>query len=481
VPDAVGDSAQSEPQKEATQMIADAIETGPEDPGLGTGIEVTEATPDPVSSPESQEQHNDIVAALAPPPPPPPSPSLLLLKRSTASGLTGNRNRAESPTKSLKPLFWDKLGPSNVGHGTIWSDLVDAQPLEEVQKGIACDIQRLIAKHPKSGLSMRASTLSRANSVRQTVALIDLTKAKNMEIVLARVRLQPDELRDAILQMDETKLRNSDIVRTLIDIAPSPEDLATVSAYKGDVVRLGLAEKHILALGSIAHLKERLSAMAFQQRFDLEIAELLPDLATSRRACSEVYQSQLLKQTLALVLYAGNILYESTLRGDAHGFQLASLLKLAEMKSTLTGKSETTLLQYLVATHEKVVGHRVDFTAELPHCAAASKISSTLFRNNVAQLENKLRHAKEQVDCVSSSQVAENDVFAAKMKPFLEHASQIVERVASNAAALQDQQRALLLYLGEESSTPIEQVFATLATVMRLLQSASDANVQQTE
>ncbi|ORY86176.1 hypothetical protein BCR37DRAFT_206263 [Protomyces lactucae-debilis] len=353
--------------KQEAPLTSDVAPSTPEKAVTASAIE-----PQTIITVPTQKSSNSTISTSKVLPPPPPSPGMLLLSRNTPPNAHGTRHRGASPSKPLKPLFWDKLSASHVGDGTIWSEVAATKTLDDVHESMKSDIQRFFAKDTAPGQRSGPSAFAKP-VVKRHISLIDLTRAKNMEIVLARIRLQPEELRHAILQMDENKLCNSDYLRTLMDVVPTVEDIAAVNAYDGDVAMLGTAEKHILALGSIDHLKERLGAMAFRQRFDLDVAELLPDLDTMRHACREVYDSQILKDMLTLALSAGNILNASTFRGGAQGFKLGSLLKLSEIKSTSMSKCGATLLHYLVAVHEKKIKGRVDFETAIPHCAAASR------------------------------------------------------------------------------------------------------------
>ena len=72
---------------------------------------------------------------------------------------------------------------------------------------------------------------------------------------------------------------------------------------------------------------------ALAAEFDETAAGAAAALDAVRVACDEVRRSRQLKAVLAAALAAGNVLNEGTPRGEAAGFTLDSLHKLADVKS----------------------------------------------------------------------------------------------------------------------------------------------------
>ena len=57
-------------------------------------------------------------------------------------------------------------------------------------------------------------------------------------------------------------------------------------------------------------------------------------------SCNDVLHSKDLRNILKYTLYCGNVLNEGTVRGDANGSSLESLLLFANVKTTTTNKNE---------------------------------------------------------------------------------------------------------------------------------------------
>jgi len=79
---------------------------------------------------------------------------------------------------------------------------------------------------------------------------------------------------------------------------------------------------------AVPRLQQRIDAMIFRRKFELDIEEVRPDLDTLHQATKEMRSSSLFKQLLQAVLSVGNALNDSTYRGSARGFQLDALLKV---------------------------------------------------------------------------------------------------------------------------------------------------------
>jgi len=88
------------------------------------------------------------------------------------------------------------------------------------------------------------------------------------------------------------------------------------------------------------------------------------------QAIAEVKQSRKLTQILQVCLAIGNYLNGSTFRGEAYGFKLDALNKLAETKAA---DGTTTLLHYITRTLEQQDPSLIDFLSTMPHVDAAGR------------------------------------------------------------------------------------------------------------
>ena len=239
---------------------------------------------------------------------------------------------------------------------------------------------------------------------------------------------------------------------------PQEEDTETETET---LARLSDPERFLCLMARVPRVREKLAAASFAAEFDETAAGVAAALDAVRVACDEVRRSRQLKAVLAAALAAGNVLNEGTPRGEAAGFTLDSLHKLADVKSArlsaLTGgatgdaadaaDAETrdagtvadgsaadhgvdgTLLDFVVAAADArlrgdgeyeddedpsdvaSVASRFSLASELSACEAASRWSRADLASALARLELGARHAAFEAERarVAADELAERE------------------------------------------------------------------------
>lgn len=140
----------------------------------------------------------------------------------------------------------------------------------------------------------------------------------------------------------------------------------------------------------IPHYEQRLKSLHYKKRFMLTINDLVPRITSVMEASREVARSRRLRKLLELVLALGMIhcpfakhsITQTTsippgnymnrgARGNASGFRLASLNRLADTKSSAA--KGTTLLHYLVQVIERKFKDLLKLEDDIPHVREASR------------------------------------------------------------------------------------------------------------
>lgn len=136
-------------------------------------------------------------------------------------------------------------------------------------------------------------------------------------------------------------------------------------------------------------------------------------------ASREVARSRRLRKLLELVLAVGNYMNRGA-RGNASGFRLASLNRLADTKSSHA--KGTTLLHYLVQIVDSKFKDLLRLEEDLPHVREASKVSLgemdkdiTILRTGIAEVTREIEFHR------SSGNTQPGDRFLPVMREF--HAS----------------------------------------------------------
>lgn len=239
------------------------------------------------------------------------------------------------------------------------------------------------------------------------VALLDVKKASNIEITLARLTREsgkePEEIVDAINQLDARSLAESssavecedggqgagewsrdiledtaEAVDRLLKVLPSNEECEGISLWYHDKVKsgeafdpklqFGIAERFCLAtqqaVGTASRLASKLRATRFKLEFDI-VQDLVSDkMNLMTNALRETIQCKDLVTIMHVLLDLGNALNGAGAANQHHrcsvqfarGFKLESLAKL---KSTKSFNRRTTALHFLVANIERcIIGGR---------------------------------------------------------------------------------------------------------------------------
>ncbi|XVF84874.1 hypothetical protein PTKIN_Ptkin17bG0074100 [Pterospermum kingtungense] len=283
--------------------------------------------------------------APAPPPAPPKAGSAVTsLKpppaargRDESSG-DGAAENGDNQVK-LKPLHWDKLN-KNVDHSMVWDKINGGSfrfdgDLMEALFGY-------VATNRKSPTSTSNSKNSNTISSSQ-IMILDARKSQNIAIVLKSLALSRSQLLEAL---NEGQGLEADTIEKLMRIAPTEEEQSQILDFHGDPTRLADAESFLFhILKAIPSAFTRLNAMQFRSNYDLEILHMKECLQILELGCKELRSQRLFMKLLEAILKAGNRMNAGTARGNAQAFNLTSLLKLSDVKST---EGKTTLLHFVV-------------------------------------------------------------------------------------------------------------------------------------
>jgi len=102
----------------------------------------------------------------------------------------------------------------------------------------------------------------------------------------------------------------------------------------------------------IAHYEQRLRSLVYKKKFVTWTSEVEGRTKVVMEASREVARSRRLRKLLEIVLALGNYMNKGA-RGNAFGFRLSSLNRLADTKSSSV--RGTTLLHYIVDLTDKKV------------------------------------------------------------------------------------------------------------------------------
>uniref|UniRef100_A0A8D0DCC8 Disheveled-associated activator of morphogenesis 1 n=1 Tax=Sander lucioperca TaxID=283035 RepID=A0A8D0DCC8_SANLU len=338
-------------------------------------------------------------SSLPPPPPPPPPPpggppgfGMAPLAPPLPLGVslgTAQKKNIPQPSNPLKSFNWSKL-PENKINGTIWKEIDDAKvfkvlDLDELQRTFSAyqKPQVLYPDIPKDA----GDDLALAKKVKE-LSVINGRRAQNCNILLSRLRLTNEEIRHAILTMDEQGDLPKDMLEQLLKFVPEKSDIELLEEHKHELERMAKADRFLYDMSSINHYQQRLQSLYFKKKFAERVAEVKPKIKALSLASRELLQSGTLRQLLEVVLAFGNYMNKGQ-RGNAYGFQVSSLNKIADTKSSID--RNVTLLHYMITVLKKTFPKVAAFSQELQSVPEAAKINMTELEKDMGNLRSGLK------------------------------------------------------------------------------------------
>jgi len=240
-----------------------------------------------------------------------------------------------------------------------------------------------------------------------------------------------NQLADGIANMDD-KIFNPAQVQGLITLLPPPEEVANIKDYLangGEKDKLAPAEQFALEVNELPGLQTRLKAFLYKVTFDSRKCDVKPGIDAVTKACAEVKDSKKLSKILEvrklkfvarkdclnalglqIVLHVGNFLNCGTNNGQAFGFKLSTLGKLADAKTT---DNKSNLLSVIVEAVEQNSKELLDFGAELGSIEAATKVNMGMLQGDLVKLTRELEQVKKSLETVEKR--GDSDLFHTKL------------------------------------------------------------------
>uniref|UniRef100_A0A7N8X4D1 Dishevelled associated activator of morphogenesis 1a n=1 Tax=Mastacembelus armatus TaxID=205130 RepID=A0A7N8X4D1_9TELE len=374
------------------------------------------------------------MAPFAPPPPP-----------GAPLGSAPKKNIPE-PSSPMKSFNWSKLPELE---GTIWKEIDDLKVFKVLDLE---EFQRTFSAYQKPQVTQTECAEDEQTYAKKVkeLSVIDGRRAQNCNILLSRLKLTNEEIRHAILTMDEQEDLSKDMLEQLLKFVPAKTDIELLEEHKHELDRMAKADHFLYDMSRINHYQQRLQALYFKKKFAERVAEVKPKIKALCLASREVVQSGSLRQLLEVVLAFGNYLNKGQ-RGNAYGFKVSGLNKIADTKSS-TDKN-VTLLHYMITVLEQKYPKVAAFSAELQNVPEAAKVNMTELEKDIGNLRSGLKsvEAELQYQQVQSSQ-ASVDKFVPVISQFITMASFSFSEVEESLTEAKELFGKALRHFGEDSS-----------------------------
>ncbi|XP_077017828.1 disheveled-associated activator of morphogenesis 2 isoform X2 [Tamandua tetradactyla] len=422
-----------------------------------------------------------------PPPPPPPLPpsgpptppgappcfsmGLPLPPDPFPSSNTPLRKKhVPQPSHPLKSFNWVKLNEERVP-GTVWNEIDDMQifrilDLEDFEKMFSAyqRHQELITNPQQKELGSTEDIYLASRKVKE-LSVIDGRRAQNCIILLSKLKLSNEEIRQAILRMDEQEDLAKDMLEQLLKFIPEKSDIDLLEEHKHEIERMARADRFLYEMSRIDHYQQRLQALFFKKKFQERLAEAKPKVEAILLASRELIRSKRLKQMLEIVLAIGNFMNKGQ-RGGAYGFRVASLNKIADTKSSID--RNISLLHYLIMILEKHFPDILNMPSELQHLPEAAKVNLAELEKEVGNLKRGLRAVEVELEYQKRQMRETNDKFVPVMSDFITVSSFSFSELEDQLNEARDKFAKALAHFGEhENKMQPDEFFGIFDTFLQ--------------
>ncbi|KAG9336836.1 hypothetical protein JZ751_003184 [Albula glossodonta] len=325
------------------------------------------------------------------------SPAPLLPRNPTPSGPPSVQYNQHHAHKVHPPA----LAPTqNKITGTIWHDIDDLRAfkildLKDIEKMFSAyqRQQELLTNQSfrqKESGSMDDLYLS-SRKVKE-LSVIDGRRAQNCVILLSKLKMSNEEIKRAILEMDEREELAKDMLEQLLKFVPEKSDIDLLEEHKHELERMARADRFLFEMSRIDHYQQRLQALFFKKK------------------------SKRLTQTLEVVLAFGNFMNKGQ-RGNAYGFKVSSLNKIADTKSSID--RNITMLHYLIMIFEKNYPDVLRIQDDLHSIPEAAKVNLAELEKEVFSVKSGLKALEAELQYQQSRGRDRGDKFVPVVSDFI--------------------------------------------------------------
>ncbi|NXP18435.1 DAAM2 protein, partial [Scytalopus superciliaris] len=444
------------------------------------------------------------------PPPPPGAPPFFSMgvpppstTNFSTSGISLKKKSIPQPSHPLKSFNWAKLSEERI-HGTIWNEIDDLKAfkvldLEDFEKmfsayqrhqvgvnaSIPCwdglvhytqlslsvlgenhntDCFPSLLKYMQKEMGSTEDLYLSTRKVKE-LSVIDGRRAQNCVILLSKLKLSNEEIRQAILKMDEQEDLAKDMLEQLLKFVPEKSDTDLLEEHKHEIERMARADRFLFEMSRIDHYQQRLQALFFKKKFPERLAEAKPKVEAILLASKELIRSKRLRQLLEVVLAFGNYMNKGQ-RGSAYGFKVSSLNKIADTKSSID--RNITLLHYLIMIFEKNYPDILDIQAELQHLPEAAKVNLVELEKEVNNIKTGLKAVEAELDYQKRRMRESGDRFVPVMSDFITVASFSFSELEDLLNEARDKYAKALKHFGEsEGKMQPDEFFGIFDTFLQ--------------
>ncbi|PWA23629.1 hypothetical protein CCH79_00005887 [Gambusia affinis] len=347
----------------------------------------------------------------------------------------------------LRKLNWERIPKEKVeGRKSVWSGVapdedefpIDLHSLDELFG------QKDSMPRNRTVTLRRRSALLRCRSPQDSLGeifLLDSKRSMNIGIFLRQFKMPAKEIIEDIRHGVGDRY-GAEKLAELSKLLPDSEEECRLRRFCGEQSCLGEPDLFMLLLVEVPSFRLRLDAMILQQEFDPALTSLCVAARCLREAARELLSCPELHSILRLVLKAGNYMNAGGYSGNAAGFRISSLLKLADTKANKPGMN---LLHFVAMEAVKKDQSLLSFPSQLGHVGSASRLCEEAVLDDLAKLKSRVAELKTKVE--NETEIKQ------QTQSFLERADERLKEADDEVEGMRMSSQALMEFFCEDDST----------------------------
>lgn len=380
------------------------------------------------------------------PPPPPPLPPPCDPPPLPKPGHASDPNHM-----SVKRLRWEQVENSE---GTIWGQLGEDSEYDKLTDMVKyLDLDLHFGTQQRCISPPEPAFLPENFKKKDVVEILSHKKAYNASILIAHLKLSPEELRDILLNMSTDRLEPAHIKQLLL-YAPDEDEVSLYQQYDQEPSKLSPPDHFIFQMLTVPEYKTRLKSLHFKTTLQEKMEEMKVAFDYVYKASVELRSSKKLAKILEFVLAMGNYLNNGQPKSNrTTSFKINFLTELSTTK-TVDGKS--TFLHILAKSLCQHFPELLNFSRDLSTVSLAAKVNQRIITTELSDLQTTVQDIR--AACVKLPPTPE-DKFASVMSSFLENSHPSIQSLESLQSRAMEEFAKVASYFGEDGKTTSTETF----------------------
>ncbi|XP_069391747.1 inverted formin-2 isoform X2 [Paralichthys olivaceus] len=399
------------------------------------------------------------------PPPPPPAPGMIVAQSVQSLGCMAPAKMYRYPTLRMKKLNWQKLRAVTDGPSMWASVQKEPSPPEPDYSSI----EQLFCL-PVTELKDKGAAAPVKKELKE-ITFIDPKKNLNLNIFLKQFKCKNEDFVAMVRKGDRTKF-DVEVLKQLLKLLPEKHEIENLKSFQGEKDKLANVDRFYTCLLTVPCYQLRIECMLLCEETSSVLDMLKPKVKLVEEACQSLRESTRIPIFCRLILDVGNFLNYGSHTGNAEGFKISSLLKLAETKAN---KSRITLLHHILEEAEANHPELLALPEDIEICQKAAGVNLESVQSDASSL---LKRLNEAVKKVSTSVEEVKEQYAEVLEESVEACRALSERFTD----IDKQRSDLAVYLCEDpNQLSLEELFGTLRTFRELCIKALKENKTRKE